>query len=126
MSSPMRRLPVTFVLTATLAASTASASAAELSADTINKADFRQRAFHEDKIDPSIIKLQVLLDRAHFSPGEIDGKFGDNARKAAEAFAKSKNLPWQDKVTPEIWNALTAQDQGPEIVTYKITKQDEK
>jgi lipoprotein-anchoring transpeptidase ErfK/SrfK len=121
--SSMRRLVIPLVVTI---ASAATASAAELTADAVNKVDFRQRAFHEDRIDPSVIKLQVLLDRAHFSPGEIDGKFGDNARKAAEAFAKSKGLSWQNKMTQEIWNALTSQDQGPEIITYKITKQDVK
>jgi peptidoglycan hydrolase-like protein with peptidoglycan-binding domain len=35
------------------------------------------------------IRLQALLDRAHFFPGEIDGKFGEDAKKALRAYAEA-------------------------------------
>lgn len=38
---------------------------------------------------PSVLKLQVLLDRAHFSPGQIDGRWGDNTEAALVAFQQA-------------------------------------
>ena len=51
-----------------------------------------QRPPAEDKVDAVVVKAQVLLDRARFSPGEIDGKLGENAQKALRAFAEAKGL----------------------------------
>ena len=48
----------------------------------------RERSF----IPSPMIKLQVLLDRAHVSPGEIDGNLGENTRKAIEVFRELKGL----------------------------------
>ena len=43
-------------------------------------------------VDPSLIRAEVLLDRAGFSPGVIDGKDGQNLKQAVEAYAKAKGL----------------------------------
>ena len=56
----------------------------------------RKRSFSKDKPTPAGVRLQVLLDRAHFSPGEIDGKFGENAKKALRAYAEAQQLPSSD------------------------------
>jgi lipoprotein-anchoring transpeptidase ErfK/SrfK len=119
----MTRLLIPLLLSSSLVAPVL---AAELKPDAVNNAELRKRPPGEAKMDPVAIKAQVLLDRAHFSPGEIDGRFGDNAQKALAAFAASKGLKTGSKLTPELWSALTAQDQEPVIVTYKITRQDVK
>jgi peptidoglycan hydrolase-like protein with peptidoglycan-binding domain len=49
-----------------------------------------------------------LLDRVHFSPGEIDGKFGENAKKALRAYAEAQQLPNSDEVAANVSAKLTS------------------
>src|SRR5258705_13973570 len=100
---------------------------AGLDAATINGAEYRAKLPADDKVDAVVVKLQVLLDRARFSPGEIDGKLGENAQKALKAFAEAKGLAaGKLPLTPEIWAALLAASSDPIIVDYKITEKDVK
>ncbi|MGJ4888452.1 L,D-transpeptidase family protein [Bradyrhizobium sp. HKCCYLRH3099] len=102
------------------------AVAADLTADAVNGAELRKRQPSEEKMDPVAIRAQVLLDRAHVSPGEIDGRFGDNARQALAAFARAKGLAGDAKLTPEVWDALVRGDNAPAIVSYTISRDDVK
>jgi lipoprotein-anchoring transpeptidase ErfK/SrfK len=102
------------------------ATAAGLDAAAINNAEFRSKPAAEDKADAAVVKAQVLLDRAHFSPGEIDGKLGENAQKALRAFADAKGLPSDKALTPEIWNMLVGASKDPVIAEYKISESDVK
>src|ERR1700712_1020531 len=82
------------------------AAGAGLTAAAINNAGFRAKLPTGEKADPVAVKAQVLLDRAQFSPGEIDGKLGENAQKALRAFAEAKGLAAGKALTAEIWTAL--------------------
>jgi len=97
---------------------------AGLDAATINGAEYRAKLPADDKVDAVVVKLQVLLDRVRFSPGEIDGKLGENAQKALKAFAEAKGLASDKVLTPEIWKALVGTSGDPVITDYKISRSD--
>jgi peptidoglycan hydrolase-like protein with peptidoglycan-binding domain len=102
------------------------ATGAVLDAAAINNAEYRSKPSAGDKVDALIVKAQVLLDRARFSPGEIDGKLGENAQKALRAFAEAKGLVFDKALTPEIWTALSGTSNDPVIAEYRISENDVK
>jgi lipoprotein-anchoring transpeptidase ErfK/SrfK len=65
---------------------------------------------------PPALATQVMLDRAGFSPGVIDGKMGRNTRRALEAFERQQgNLPAATDA-PLIAYAITEADAaGPYV-----------
>ncbi|MDA9420388.1 ErfK/YbiS/YcfS/YnhG [Bradyrhizobium sp. CCBAU 25360] len=99
------------------------AFAAEMSAEAVNSAQPTKKSLSNEKPTPAGVRLQVLLDRAHFSLGEIDGKFGENARKALRAYAEARQLPSSDTLSDDVWKALQADDR-PATATYTIAQQD--
>lgn len=52
------------------------------------------------------LKAQVLLDRAHFSVGEIDSVVGSTTRSALKQFQQSRNLPTTGEFDQETFDAL--------------------
>ncbi len=98
------------------------AACAELSAGAINAAEPSGKTISDSKPTPLGVRLQVLLDRAHFSPGEIDGKFGENTKKALRAFAEAQQLPTAT-LSDDVWKKL-ATDERPVTANATITEKD--
>lgn len=105
------------------ALTTTPALAAEMTADAINSAQPSKKTLSNEKPTPAGCGCRFLLDRAHFSPGEIDGRFGENAKKALRAYAEAQQLPSSDALTEDVWKALAADDR-PVTATYTITEHD--
>jgi lipoprotein-anchoring transpeptidase ErfK/SrfK len=119
-----RRAAMKIALAVTLIAlAAAPVFAAGMDAAAIGSAEPSKKTLSNEKPTPAGVRLQVLLDRAHFSPGEIDGKFGENAKKALRAYAEARQLPSSDEVTEDVRKALQA-DGRPPIATYTITDKD--
>jgi peptidoglycan hydrolase-like protein with peptidoglycan-binding domain len=75
--------------------------------------------------DPSLIaKGEVLLDRAHFSSGEIDGMDGDNFRSAVRAFQQVNGLPVTGNLDSDTWKALASNNLAPVLKSYSISDAD--
>jgi lipoprotein-anchoring transpeptidase ErfK/SrfK len=102
------------------------ARAASLDAAAINGAEYKEKLPAKDKLDAVVVRAQVLLDRAQFSPGEIDGKLGENAQKALKGFAEAKGLTPDKVLTPDLWKLLAATSEEPAIIEYKISENDVK
>jgi len=72
-----------------------------------------------------VVRAQILLDRARFSPGEIDGVYGDDFAIAVKGYQENHGLKPTGTIDEQMWRLLDT-DTGPLLLTYTITKADEK
>jgi lipoprotein-anchoring transpeptidase ErfK/SrfK len=72
-----------------------------------------------------VVRAQILLDRANFSPGEIDGVYGDDLGVAVKGYRESHGLKAGGIIDAGMWRLLDS-DAGPVLLTYTITQSDEK
>jgi len=104
------------------AAAVPAAPATQLSPEAVNSATLL------DNVDAhaspaAILRAQILLDRAHFSPGEVDAGFGSSTGNAIAAYQTANGLTASGNVDAATW-ALLNRDTAPVLSTYKLTDAD--
>jgi lipoprotein-anchoring transpeptidase ErfK/SrfK len=73
---------------------------------------------------PYAVRLQILLDRAGFSSGEIDGSPASNLRKASSAFQQAHGLSPVGRSDEATLKALLSVELTESLVNYTISNQD--
>ncbi|WP_201864480.1 L,D-transpeptidase family protein [Microvirga soli] len=102
------------------------AAAQGLDLDAVNGAEWKPKSDKGKEIDPTLIKAQILLDRARLSPGVIDGHKGENLQNAIKIFEKTNELKPDGALDEEVWRKLTATSAEPVLTEYTITDEDVK
>jgi lipoprotein-anchoring transpeptidase ErfK/SrfK len=105
------------------------ASALEAAARPIDEAEFEAEPA-KDAPPPaagysaSMLKLEVLLDRARFSPGLIDGRFDENLRHALMAYRQAAGMKGEPALDKAVWTKLAMADPRPALRAYTIDADD--
>jgi len=97
-----------------------------LDREAVNGAEWRAGGEKGNEIDPALVKAQVLLDRARFSPGVIDGHNGENLQNAIKAFEKANELKPDGALDEEVWRKLVETSSDPVLTEYTIADEDMK
>ena len=94
-------------------------------AEPIDKAVWSAETVTPEAKRNAMLRAQVLLARAHFSPGVIDGQDGGNVKNAIAAFEAAHDLPADGAMDDQVW-ALLSKDEQPALTDYVITPEDVK
>jgi lipoprotein-anchoring transpeptidase ErfK/SrfK len=126
----MQRAVILGILALATLAQAASAKensrAPTLTSETINAAQWEPGSKPSGKLSPLILKAQVLLSRAKFSPGVIDARRGENFEKALRAFQAVHGLQTTGTLDESTWKALSGISQDDAVRSYTISKADVK
>jgi lipoprotein-anchoring transpeptidase ErfK/SrfK len=80
-----------------------------------------------DVSGPSVLRAQVYLDRAHFSVGVIDGRWGRNSAIAVWLWQRSHGMEPTGDVDEVTFRSLAAAAEGAQpVVGYQVTADDVK
>jgi lipoprotein-anchoring transpeptidase ErfK/SrfK len=90
----------------------------------VDRATFSPDAAASNERTPAVLRAQILLDRARFRPGVIDGVMGENVRQAVAAFEAANNLAVDGQLDQAVFDKLTATDNRPVLVEHTLSADD--
>lgn len=75
---------------------------------------------------PAVLRVQILLDRAYFSPGIMDGNWGKNTAEAIYWFQKSNGLPATARADSATFASLRVAAGSPRelVAQHRLTDED--
>ena len=125
---------VTICLLAFAAGTAGKAFAGQLTLAAVNGADLTgvgKKKLHaissrQKRPQALVIKAQVLLDRAGFSSGVIDGRVGENFANAVRAFQEQNGLKPSGDLDAPTWARLVATSVEPVLAEHVITADEAK
>ncbi len=78
-----------------------------------------------DVAGPSVLKAQVYLDHANFSPGVVDGRWGKNTAIAAYWFQYANGMEPTGEIDEQTFRALESKGNiGSALTRYSVSKSD--
>jgi len=97
----------------------------DISAQTVNQHPMHL-PLYGDVAGPSVLRTQVLLDRALFSPGVIDGRWGTNTEKAIFWFQTREGIPATGHLDEATFQRLAEAAGNPQqlVRQHRLTERD--
>ena len=90
----------------------------------VDQATFSAEAAASSERTAAVLRAQVLLDRARFRPGVIDGVMGENVRQAVAAFEAANGLAVDGQLDQAVFDKLTERDNRPVLIEHTLTAED--
>ncbi|CAA9353519.1 MAG: hypothetical protein AVDCRST_MAG89-3279 [uncultured Gemmatimonadetes bacterium] len=92
----------------------------QLSIESVNTAP-QHVPLYGDVGGPSVLRIQVMLDRALFSPGIMDGRWGKNTAQALYWFQKREGLPATARADSATFERLRSASGSPAELVVRRT-----
>jgi len=115
--------PASIFVGLVLASVTGSAFGAEMNVAAITPPSPRKRRCQTPSRPRQASGCRFCSTERTSRRARIDGKFGENGKKALRAYEKAQQLASSDKVGTDVWGKL-ASDDRPVITSYAISDKD--